>query len=190
MNQRMDSRQADIETKISSTRNSNGKRERTDDSAPVRAEAHCIAAEKEATLEKHRVVGEDNLWCEGCEKICNSTDLCFEEYTTTGGDKYPAVYLCEACFDSDIVNISCCGCLTRDDESLTNICSSQKGSGLICDKCAAADSSDTAAQQPATVVQQPAVQQPATSGYTQFHNPILMMMKMAAEGTNIDASRL
>ena len=44
---------------------------------------------------------------------------------------------------------------------------------------------------PATVIQQPAtvVQQPATSGYTQFDNPILMMKK-AAEGTNVDASRL
>jgi hypothetical protein len=255
----MDSRQADIETKISSTPNSNGKRERTDDSAPVRAEAHRIGAEKEATLEKHRIKGKEllkeylkdrkeqltafinklcltkplqgldfegigtlyhvvvekemkipcltsdeqerlfktledwcsalsqdncvsdpthdyflygaggecftyytghhwtsgffdlfggvwldeeegkqyNLWCEGCEKMCNSTELCFEQYRTTGGDTYPAVYLCEACFDSDIVNISCCGCLTRDDESLTNICSGHRTRGLICDKCAA-----------------------------------------------------
>ena len=138
MNQRMDSRaaQADRETKISPTPNSNGKRERTDDSAP--------------------------------EKICN-------------------------CEDSDIVNTSWCNCLTRDSESLGMICSSQKGRGLICDKCAAADSSDTVVQQAATVVQQPAtvVQQPATAvEYTQFHNPILMMMKTKLKGTKIDTSLL
>jgi len=310
MNQRMDSRaaQADRETKISSTPNSNGKRERTDHCAPVRAEAYRIAAEKKATLLEHgcgdegveehlkkrkeqltafisklclttslqgldfdgigslyHVVVEKemkipcltsdeqlklfkaleewcsalgqqhrnesdptddyylyaaggefhtyytgrhwtsgvfdlcagvwldveegkqyNLWCEGCEKICNSTELCFEEYTTTRGDTYPAVYLCEDCKDSDIVNTSWCNCLTRDSESLGMICSSQKGRGLICDKCDAADSSDTAVQHPATAAQQPAT----AVGYTQFHNPILCMMKMAAEGTNIDASLL
>ena len=306
--------QADRETKISSTPNSNGKRERTDDSAPVRAEAARIAAEKEATLEKHRIKGKElveehlkkrkeqltafisklcltkslqgldfdgigtlyhvvvvremnipcltsdeqqrlftaledwcsvigqrrdesdptddyflygaggecytyysgphwksgffevydgifldveegkqyNLFCEGCEKIRNTTDLCFEPYTTTEGDTYPAVYLCEACSDSDIVNTSSCNCLTRDSESLGMICSADR-TGLICDKCAAADSSDTVVQQPVTVVQQPAtvVQQPATAvEYTQFHNPILMMMKTKLQGTKIDTSLL
>tara|TARA_B100001093_G_scaffold516581_1_gene595726 strand:- start:78 stop:641 length:564 start_codon:yes stop_codon:yes gene_type:complete len=56
-------------------------------------------------------------------------------YTTVHGEKYPAIHLCATCEDSDITCPSDCGCLTRDTESLVDICHSVGGYGLWCDKC-------------------------------------------------------
>ena len=56
-------------------------------------------------------------------------------YTTVHGQKYPAVHLCATCEDSEVICPSDCGCLTRDTESLVDICHSVGGYGLWCDKC-------------------------------------------------------
>ena len=56
-------------------------------------------------------------------------------YTTVHGEKYPAVHLCATCEDSEVTCPSDCGCLTRDTESLVDICYSVGGYGLWCDKC-------------------------------------------------------
>ena len=61
--------------------------------------------------------------------------LTIPPYTTVHGQKYPAIHLCATCEDSEVICPSDCGCLTRDTESLVDICHSVGGYGLWCDKC-------------------------------------------------------
>ncbi len=63
-------------------------------------------------------------------------------YTTVHGEKYPAIHLCETCEESDVTCPSDCGCLTRDTDSLVEICQIVKGFGLWCDKCVAKDTTE------------------------------------------------